>query len=120
MPLAEIIRADGIQTVKLPEGYHFTADAVSIRREGEKDLGSLLFPESYSFVAKLKRPGTQEYEATGINGNGVKIGGAGFGKLPKYSELLSANSLMLRPEAVHSFSGTVVGAGVGWEPVYIL
>jgi antitoxin VapB len=35
MTTAEIIRTDGSQAVKLPEGFQFEGDAVSIRREGE-------------------------------------------------------------------------------------
>lgn len=35
MNTAEIIRTDGTQAVKLPEGFQFAGDAVSIRREGE-------------------------------------------------------------------------------------
>jgi antitoxin VapB len=35
MPTAEIIHTDGTQTVKLPDGFHFEGDTVSIRREGE-------------------------------------------------------------------------------------
>jgi antitoxin VapB len=35
MQTAEIVRTDGTQAVKLPEGFHFEGDTVSIRREGE-------------------------------------------------------------------------------------
>ena len=35
MTTAEIFRADGTQAVKLPDGFHFEGDTVSIRREGE-------------------------------------------------------------------------------------
>ena len=35
MTIAEIIRTEGSQAVKLPEGFQFEGDAVSIRREGE-------------------------------------------------------------------------------------
>jgi antitoxin VapB len=35
MPIAEIIHTDGTQAVKLPTGFHFEGDTVSIRRQGE-------------------------------------------------------------------------------------
>ncbi|MBS0261371.1 MAG: AbrB/MazE/SpoVT family DNA-binding domain-containing protein [Planctomycetes bacterium] len=35
MTLAEIIRHDGLQSVKLPAGFQFDTDTVSIRREGD-------------------------------------------------------------------------------------
>jgi antitoxin VapB len=35
MQTAEIFRNNGTQAVRLPEGFHFDGDAVSIRREGE-------------------------------------------------------------------------------------
>ena len=35
MITAEIIHTDGTQAVKLPAGFHFAGDTVSIRREGE-------------------------------------------------------------------------------------
>ncbi len=35
MKLAEIIRIDGCQLVKLPEGFQPEGDTVSIRRQGE-------------------------------------------------------------------------------------
>ena len=35
MQTAEIIHTNGTQAVKLPDGFHFEGDVVSIRREGE-------------------------------------------------------------------------------------
>ena len=35
MKTAEVFRTDGTQAVKLPDGFHFEGDTVSIRREGE-------------------------------------------------------------------------------------
>ena len=35
MKVAEIVRADGSQLVKLPEAFHLEGDTVSIRRQGE-------------------------------------------------------------------------------------
>ncbi len=35
MKLAEIVRADGSQSVRLPEGFRMEGDTVSIRRQGE-------------------------------------------------------------------------------------
>jgi hypothetical protein len=35
MKVAEIVRADGSQLVRLPEGFHLEGDIVSIRRQGE-------------------------------------------------------------------------------------
>ena len=36
MTIAEICRHDGVQSVKLPDGFHFSVDTVSIRRDGDK------------------------------------------------------------------------------------
>ena len=35
MRIADIVRADGSQLVKLPEEFHLEGDTVSIRRQGE-------------------------------------------------------------------------------------
>lgn len=35
MTTAEICRHNGIQSVKLPDEFHFEGDSVSIRREGD-------------------------------------------------------------------------------------
>jgi virulence-associated protein VagC len=35
MTTTEIYRSDGAQVVKLPAGFHFEGDTVSIRREGD-------------------------------------------------------------------------------------
>ncbi|MBL8792759.1 MAG: hypothetical protein JNM56_02515 [Planctomycetia bacterium] len=35
MPTTEIVRVNGTQSVKLPDGYQFQGDTVSIRRDGE-------------------------------------------------------------------------------------
>lgn len=35
MIIAEIVNANGTQAVKLPDGFHFQGETVSIRREGE-------------------------------------------------------------------------------------
>jgi virulence-associated protein VagC len=35
MKVAEIVRANGAQLVKLPEEFHLEGDTVSIRRQGE-------------------------------------------------------------------------------------
>ena len=35
MRVAEIVRVDGCQLVKLPEGFQLEGDTVSIRRQGE-------------------------------------------------------------------------------------
>ncbi len=35
MQVAEIVRIDGCQLVKLPEGFQLEGDTVSIRRQGE-------------------------------------------------------------------------------------
>ncbi len=35
MKVAEIVRMDGCQLVKLPEGFQLEGDAVSIRRQGD-------------------------------------------------------------------------------------
>jgi virulence-associated protein VagC len=35
MQVAEIVRADGSQLVRLPEVFHLEGDTVSIRRQGE-------------------------------------------------------------------------------------
>lgn len=35
MRVAEIVRANGCQLVKLPEEFHLEGDAISIRRQGD-------------------------------------------------------------------------------------
>jgi virulence-associated protein VagC len=35
MKVAEIVRSDGSQSVRLPEEFHLERDSVSIRRQGE-------------------------------------------------------------------------------------
>lgn len=35
MITTQVVHADGTQAVKLPDGFHFEGDTVSIRREGE-------------------------------------------------------------------------------------
>jgi virulence-associated protein VagC len=47
MQTAEIIHANGYQTVKLPDGYQFEGDAVSIRREGEAVILEPIKPETW-------------------------------------------------------------------------
>jgi virulence-associated protein VagC len=47
MKIAEIIHANGTQAVKLPEGFQFAGDAVSIRREGEAVILEPLKPATW-------------------------------------------------------------------------
>ena len=47
MITAEIIRADATQAVKLPNGFHFDGDTVSIRRDGEAVILEPLKPSSW-------------------------------------------------------------------------
>lgn len=47
MTTTEIIRADTIQAVKLPNGFQFDGDAVSIRREGEAVILEPLKPAGW-------------------------------------------------------------------------
>ncbi len=47
MKTAEIIRTGGVQAVKLPDGFQFDGDAVSIRREGEAVILEPLKPASW-------------------------------------------------------------------------
>lgn len=47
MTTAEIFHTDGTQAVKLPEGFHFEGDTVSIRREGEAVILEPLKPASW-------------------------------------------------------------------------
>ena len=47
MPTAEIIHTEGTQAVKLPEGFHFEGDTVSIRREGEAVILEPVKPASW-------------------------------------------------------------------------
>lgn len=44
---AEIIHTAGSQAVKLPEGFHFAGDAVSIRRQGEAVILEPLKPTAW-------------------------------------------------------------------------
>ncbi len=47
MMTAEIIRTDASQAVKLPVGFHFVRDTVSIRREGEAVILEPVKPASW-------------------------------------------------------------------------
>ncbi len=47
MKTAEIIHTDGTQAVKLPDGFHFKGDTVSIRREGEAVILEPLKPATW-------------------------------------------------------------------------
>ncbi len=47
MTTAEIIRTDATQAVKLPDGFHFEGDRVSIRREGEAVILEPVKPSSW-------------------------------------------------------------------------
>lgn len=47
MPTTEIVRNNGTQTVKLPEGFQFQGDTVSIRREGEAVILEPLKPTTW-------------------------------------------------------------------------
>lgn len=47
MQTAEVFCTDGTQAVKLPEGFRFTGDTVSIRREGEAVILEPLKPTSW-------------------------------------------------------------------------
>lgn len=47
MATAEILRDNGVQTVKLPEGFQFEGDAVSIRREGDAVILEPLKPATW-------------------------------------------------------------------------
>src|SRR5262245_38672935 len=43
----ELFRTDGTQAVKLPDGFHFEGDTVSIRREGEAVILEPLKPSTW-------------------------------------------------------------------------
>jgi antitoxin VapB len=47
MHTTQIIHTDGTQAVKLPEGFHFEGDTVSIRREGEAVILEPVKPTSW-------------------------------------------------------------------------
>ncbi len=47
MKTAVISRTGGVQTVKLPEEFHFEGDTVSIRREGEAVILEPLKPATW-------------------------------------------------------------------------
>lgn len=47
MKTAEIFRTDGTQVVKLPDGFQFEGDTVSIRREGEAVILEPVKPASW-------------------------------------------------------------------------
>jgi virulence-associated protein VagC len=47
MSTAEILDVDGGQVVKLPEGFRFDADTVSVRREGEAMILEPVKPTSW-------------------------------------------------------------------------
>jgi virulence-associated protein VagC len=47
MKTAEIVNIDGAQVVKLPTGFQFQADTVSIRRQGEAVILEPLRPTTW-------------------------------------------------------------------------
>ena len=47
MILAEIVRADGGQSVRLPAGFELEGDLVSIRRQGKAIILELVRPETW-------------------------------------------------------------------------
>jgi antitoxin VapB len=47
MKTAEIFNIDGTQAVKLPNGFYFKADTVSIRRQGEAVILEPLKPATW-------------------------------------------------------------------------
>jgi len=47
MKVAEIVRANGAQLVKLPEEFHLDGDTVSIRRQGQAIVLEALKPATW-------------------------------------------------------------------------
>ena len=60
MKVAEIVRADGSQLVRLPEEFHLEGDAVSIRRQGEaillEPLKSATWPSGFFDRIRIDDP----------------------------------------------------------------
>jgi virulence-associated protein VagC len=56
MQTAEIFRNKGTQAVRLPEGFHFEGDTVSIRREGEAVILEPVKPSAWppGFFDKIR------------------------------------------------------------------
>jgi len=61
MSTAEIVDIGGVQAVKLPEGFRFDADTVSIRREGEavilEPVKSPTWPKGFFQSIRIDEPG---------------------------------------------------------------
>ena len=60
MQLAEIVRADGAQLVKLPEGFQLEGDIVSIRRQGQaivlEPVKSAIWPPGFFEKIQIDDP----------------------------------------------------------------
>lgn len=60
MSIAEIVEIGGVQAVKLPEGFRFDSEAVSIRREGEtvilEPVKSIQWPEGFFEAIRIDDP----------------------------------------------------------------
>lgn len=60
MSTAEIVDIGGSQAVRLPEGFHFDTQNVSIRREGEavilEPVKSLTWPEGFFEAIRIDDP----------------------------------------------------------------
>ena len=60
MSIAEIVEIGGTQAVKLPEGFRFDGDSVSIRREGEavilEPVKSSLWPAGFFEAIRIADP----------------------------------------------------------------
>ncbi len=56
MKVVEIVRADGAQLVKLPEGFQLEGDIVSIRRQGQAIVLEPVKPETWppGFFEKIQ------------------------------------------------------------------
>lgn len=60
MSIAEIMQIGGEQAVKLPEGFRFETDTVSIRREGEavilEPVKSSIWPQGFFEAIRIDDP----------------------------------------------------------------
>jgi virulence-associated protein VagC len=74
MKVAEIVRIDGRQLVKLPEGFQLEGDTVSIRRQGE----SLVLHEIWSRWSRPNAKAKMTAHATKLTAQRLREGHESF------------------------------------------
>ena len=76
MKVAEIVRADGAQLVKLPEGFQLEGDIVSIRRQGKAIVLEPVKPATWppGFFEQIHIDGPAFARPPGASATGSKTG----------------------------------------------